>query len=202
METRKGMSAATAFFLGMWITGSVAIAGGTVFLLCVLNVVDGKIGDIVHLGRDAIGNASNVVKALQPLLGDVFNDQRNLGYAKQIEVKIHSPSTSRNCGRPSLTISNTGTEVISRLTVRVTAIDDSGSTRYEWTEMAATPIAINNQFRGPILPGDGIRRLVFSEGPCVRGEELASLSLKAEIAEIFVWSGSASTASGNSTRMD
>lgn len=202
METRKGMSAATAFFLGMWTTGSVAIAGGTVVLLCALNVVDGKIGDFVRLGRDAVGNVPNVVNALQPLLGDAFNDQRNLAYAKQIEVQVHSPSAIRNCGRPSLTIRNVGPDVISRLTVRLSAVDESGSTRYEWTEMAATPIAINNHLRGPILPGDGVRRLVFSDGPCVRGEELSSLSLKTEIAEVFVWNGTVSTASCKSNRMD
>lgn len=202
METRRGMSPWSAFFMGMWLTGSVAIAAGTVVVLCGMNVVDSKLSDVLMLGSDVVGNVPKLMEAVKPALGDAFNDVRSPEYGSKVEVTVHSPSQDKYCGRPALTVRNTGNEVVSRLTVRVSAVDESGATRYEWTEMAATPVALCNELRGPLMPGNQIRRMVFSDGPCIRGDELAGLSLKHEIAEIFVWTGSARSPSVTSLTAD
>ncbi len=202
METRRNISPWSTFFLGMWVTGSVAIAAGTIVVLSGMSFIDGKIASVFDLGRDVAGNVPEILETLKPVLGDAFQDERSPEYRASLEVSAKFPvDGSGRHARPSLTIRNTGEQIVSRLVVRIAALDAFGATRHVWTEVVATPLALCNELPGPLLPGnDHPRYALASDGPWIRQEEWKSLTLAVEVADLYVWKGDASTVATASLR--
>ncbi len=55
--------------------------------------------------------------------------------------------------RAVATITNGGQELVSWLSIRVVVSDDVGNVIYEDVEMIATPVALDDDFPGPLVPG-------------------------------------------------
>ena len=84
-----------------------------------------------------------------------------------------------------LTIINKGDEIVSLLAVRVVALNSQGVPVREWTEVVATPLAIEGEWRGPLMPGNQ-RHAILSGylGRGVDGEEKYTAAI--EIADVRV----------------
>jgi len=73
--------------------------------------------------------------------------------------------------------------------VRVAALDVDGVARREWTEVVATPLAIDDDWRGPLLPGSK-RHVVLSSWRGVSAASATAIRGDVEISDVRVWRGS------------
>ena len=188
MSTNR-VSPLTALVIGIFGTGAVAIACGTAVLLYGMRIVDGKASSVISLAENAIGGLPELLENLPPTIADVFNDRRAPEYAAQLAVEGSLMADERGNVRPALRITNRGDQVVSLLAVRVAALDGKNRPVGEWTEMAATPFAIDDDWRGPLMPGTE-RYLVGSSW--WRGRpigDVAELRTAIEISEVRVWRG-------------
>lgn len=87
---------------------------------------------------------------------------------------------------PALTITNNGTEVISLLAVHVVAFDGEGRLRYEWTEVVATPIAIEDELRGLLMPGQ-TRHALVDHWHHLTDDSVGELTAEVDVSEIRLW---------------
>ncbi len=189
MTTNNRMSPLTAFFLGVFGIGAVGIASGTSVVLYTLSVVDGELDTAVALVSQVVGEVSEVLGDLPGGLGDLAEFKRSPSYAQQVDVYAQIVEVAgRDRARPILTISNRGDEVISGLAVRVTAIDERGVPIADWTEVVATPIAIDDDaWRGPMMPG-AKRHVALSSYRGLSGMA-ESVTTHVEISDVWVWQG-------------
>ncbi len=189
MNTYNRMSPLTAFFLGLFGVGAVGIAAGTSVVLYTLRVVDGELDTAVGLAGRIVGEVSEVLEDLPGGFGDLASFKRSPTYVQQVEVSAQIVSVAgRDRVRPVLTVINKGNEVISGLAVRVTALDGRGVPMVDWTEVVATPIAVDDDaWRGPMMPG-ATRHVALSS---YRGlfEMVQGLTTHVEISDVWVWSG-------------
>ena len=73
------------------------------------------------------------------------------------------------------------------MAVRVAALNEDQTPIREWTEVVATPLAIDDDWRGPIMPGE-TRYIVLSSG--WRGlslEDAGKIRGVVEISEMRIW---------------
>ena len=94
--------------------------------------------------------------------------------------------------RPVVSIANQGDKLVTLLCLRAAALDQDGTPRHEWTEVVATPLAIDNSWRGPLMPG-ATRHVVMCDWRGIRPEAGSGLRAVCEISELRVWSGQAET---------
>lgn len=78
------------------------------------------------------------------------------------------------------------------LAVRVAALDARRTPVREWTEVVATPIAIDHEWRGPLMPG-ATRHVVLSSWRNFPADKADALLVAPEISEIRVWEPKART---------
>ncbi len=189
MTTNNRMSPLTALFLGMFGVGAVGIASGTSVVLYTLSVVDGELDTAVALAGQVVGEVSEILGDLPGGLGDLAEFKRSPRYAQQIDVSAQIVAvTGQDRVRPILTITNHGEKVISGLAIRVTAMDTRGVPILDWTEVVATPIAIDDDaWRGPMMPG-AKRYIALSSYRGLSGI-VEGLTTHVEIADVWVWHG-------------
>lgn len=118
----------------------------------------------------------------------LLNDRRAPEYIENIEVDVAFRRDDRIGGlRPVMTIVNRGSEVVSLLAIRVAAMDADRIPLQEWTEIVATPLAIEGEWRGPLMPG-ATRNVVLSR--CLRSidpADASSVTGAVEIADVRLW---------------
>ena len=78
---------------------------------------------------------------------------------------------------------NEGDQVVSLMSIRLQIEDDENLPLEEQTVYAATPLAFEHDWRGPLLPGS-TRRF---RGSWIRSDSWADLALSWEISELRVW---------------
>jgi hypothetical protein len=189
MGNENRISPLTALIVGIFGTGAIGIACGTAVVMYGMRIVDGKASSVLSFADRTIGDLPELLANLPPTLADLLNDRRAPEYASQIEVKTDLVVDDRGHVRPALRISNKGDEVVSLLAVRVAALDQRSRPVGEWTEVVATPIAIDDEWRGPLMPGTD-RYLVgsYSWGG-LRVDDVAALTTAYEVSEVRVWRG-------------
>ncbi len=186
MDGYRRMSPLTALFLGLWIVGGIGIAGGTAITLYALRIIDGKVSDVFALAENTIGGLPELLETLPAAVRDVLGDRRAPEYADQIQVRVNFVEDRRRGGlRPALTITNTGNQVVSLLAVRVAALE-RGIPIGEWTEIAATPFAIGDEWRGLLMPGK-TRYIVASSWRTIPADKAGDVLGVFEISELRVW---------------
>ena len=99
-----------------------------------------------------------------------------------------APSKRTGKFYPVLTIINRGDEVVSLLAVRIAALDGNGVAMCEWTEIVATPLAIDDDWRGPLLPGSK-RHVVVSPWRGVTADNASAIRGAVEISDVRLWKG-------------
>lgn len=190
MQANNGrMSPFTAFFLGLFGVAAVGIIAGTAITLSAVHTIDKQATGIVGFVANSIDGLPELIESLPPALGDILEDRRAPEYAAEIAIDVNLIVDDRGRLRPVMTIENRGGEMITMLAVRVAALNADNMPVGEWTEVVATPIAIDHDWRGPILPGK-VRHVVGSRA--YRGasiDKLSELTVATEISDIRVWTG-------------
>ena len=187
MHPRQRMSALTALFLGATAVLVAVITSASIIAIYAMNVGDRWGGDVIDLVNGAVTNLPETIKSLPPVVGDMLDDRRTPEYAEQLAVQVRLVPDERGRGvQPVVSIENRGTKTVTLLALRVVAMDDAGNPVTAWNEYAATPVAIDHDWRGPILPSS-TRRLSLCGRHGVHGDVTAEW----EITDIRVWSESA-----------
>jgi len=184
---RSRMSPVTAFFLGMFFVGGLTIASATTVVLYSMRITDQKSASLLHFADHTLEGLPELLQSLPPALSDMLNDHRAPQYAGKLDVQVRFINDENSGLRPVLTVKNTGDEVVSMLALRVAAIDANGTPHRDWTEVVATPLSIDNDWRGPLMPGE--TRYVVLHGSRPLGREAESLVAVAEIGDVRIWNG-------------
>ena len=187
MNTHTRMSPLTALFLGIFGVGGVGIAAGAIVVLYSLRILDNKASALIGFAEHTVESLPELIDALPPAIGDVLNDRRAPDYAANLDVSVRFVANEQSEGvRPVVTVINKGKEVVSMLAVRVAALDARKVPVREWTEVVATPIAADDDWRGPLMPG-ATRHVVLSSWRSFPADKIEILSAAPEISELRVW---------------
>ena len=189
----KKMGFFPALFLGLFgtIIASVVCAAGLGFYG--LNIVDNKAGDVLALGQGLIRGLPEFQEALPPALADLLDDKRDPQYRRNIDVEARIvPDRNRDDrGRAVITVTNNGDETVSLMSLRVVLEDDRQVPIREMVTYAATPVTIDDQWRGPLLPGSTRKFSVCTW----RGS--GELDVSAEVTDLRVWNRDADVGSSD-----
>lgn len=192
MVQHNRMSPLTALFIGIFGVGAVGIASGTAIVLYGMRIIDRSAFEVLGITENTLGSTleslPQMLDSLPEAVGELLNDRRVPQYRSQVEVTAEFMLDERgNERRPVLTVRNTGEEVISLLAVRVVARNLKGLPRAEWTEVVATPLAVPDEWRGPLFPGETRYALLsrwHCHGSLDPSEEYAAA---VEIADLRLW---------------
>jgi hypothetical protein len=162
------------------------IVSATGICLYGLRVVDKKSDSLVGLVEQAAIHLPEFRKALPPVLADALDDVRRPDYLEQLDVTVRKIEGDRRSDRrwAVVEIENLGDEIVSLLSMRIIGLDDNGDPVAECHAWAATPLQIEDDWRGPLLPGATRRFSVRSH----HGHR--SVELTHEITDIRVWNPS------------
>ncbi len=149
-----------------------------------LRIVDRKTDSAFGLIHEAVRQLPELQKSLPPALADAINDERRPDYIEQLDVNVRIMKTdSRGLGQAVVEVVNKGDEVVSLLSLRVLGMNEDGDPIVEENSWAATPLQMDRDWRGPIMPNETRR---FPVRFYCR-EKLDSA--KYEITEVRVWRG-------------
>jgi hypothetical protein len=175
-------------FLGLFGVTAVGITAGSLIVLYGMHVVDGKASSIIGFAKNTIEGLPDLVDSLPVVVADALSDRRAPDYASNIKIDVNLIEGKRaGTVRPVLTISNNGDQVVSMLAVRVAALSAANVPIRDWTQVVATPVAIDDDWRGPLFP-HATRHVAFSRwGDTWSHEDLGSMTATTEISELRVW---------------
>ena len=156
-----------------------------------MNIVDRKTDTLTGFVQEAVRSLPEMVDSLPPAVADVLDDQRLPGYAETIDVSVRLvPVGRRDWVRPVIEVHNRGGEMVSLLSMRVVVFDEDGDPVGEMNEWGATPIAADDEWRGPLMPG--AKRHILSRYLHLNdGRSSEELRADVEITDIRVWKGEA-----------
>lgn len=187
MMGQNRMSPMTAMFIGLFGVGAVGIASGATIVLYGMRIIDSKANALVGFAEHTVAGLPELIESLPPSLADILSDRRAPEYASNVEMKLNFVPSERKGGlQPVMSITNKGNEVISMLAVRVAALDGRLVPIQEWTQVVATPIAVDDDWRGPLFPG-ATRHVVMSSWRTVKADQGSDLTGAVEISELRVW---------------
>ena len=160
----------------------------TAVLLYTVHLAGEKSERLVMLAENAVKGLPDLAKSLPPVLSDMLDDHRQPDYAGKLDISAKvSPYPGRHgLTRTAIEITNNGQEVVSLLSLRIILFDEKGQLVSESQEWAATPLATDGEWRGPIMPGS--HRYFLA--PCMYGDDSTEgLHAQIEITELRVWNG-------------
>ena len=171
------------------------LVSGTVVVLYTVDLASEKTDQVVAIVQGAISGLPDFQESLPPAVGDLLNDRREPGYRKDLTVTASLVSAPDRHGmvRTAIEIVNNGDEVVSLMSLRINLFNEKGqliSTAQEW---AATPLSIDNDWRGPILP-DSRRYFVCRRSIALSSSPFDQIKTEVEINELRVWNGESTPA--------
>ncbi|MCK4658196.1 MAG: hypothetical protein KAV82_01625 [Phycisphaerae bacterium] len=183
MDAPKRMSVFTAIVLGISAILIVCIVSSSLIVLYGMRIVDRKVDRLVGTASVLIEQLPALKAALPPALADATRDERRPDYVNnlKIEVDMHSDPNRSRITETSISVTNEGDEVVSMLALRVVVLDHDGRPMSARTEYVATPLAIDKEWRGPLLPGSKRHATTTHYGSYPAG------SVEYEVTEIRVW---------------
>ena len=183
MNGPKRMSVFTAIALGLSAVAITCIVSGSVIILYGMRIVDKKSDTLVGAARVLVEELPALRAALPPALADAVNDERRPDYRDclKIEVGVKSDPTRPDRAETSISVGNEGDQVISMLALRVVVLDENSRPMSATTEYVATPLAIDNDWRGPLMPGS--KRRFGRTVHCARPVG----SVEYEVTELRLW---------------
>jgi len=151
--------------------------------LYALRIVHCRAADLASLAGETIKALPEYGKVLPPVLVDAFHDVRAPDYLQRLEISVHPAAARRECrGNAAVVeVRNSGESVVSLLALRVLAQDAQGELVGETAPYAATPLQLDDEWRGPILPGQ-TRRFAVRFPSAAPADSYAY-----EITEVRVW---------------
>lgn len=176
--------------LAMGLCGIVItlLISGTVVALYAAHLAGEKSDQVLSLAKGAIHGLPEFTKSLPPALSDMLNDRRDPRYVHELSVSAQAISEPDEHGRirTEIEVVNNGDAVVSLLSLRITLLDEKERLMCESQEWAATPVAADGGWRGPILPGSK-RRFVSYAGCPWAARHAETLGAQVEITELRVW---------------
>jgi hypothetical protein len=168
----------------------------TAVLLYTVHLAGEKSERLVTLAEGAIRGLPEFTKSLPPVLSDMLDDHRQPDYAGRlvISAKVLPRPGHHSFARMAIEITNNGQEVVSLLSLRIILLNENGQLLCESQEWAATPVATDGEWRGPIMPGS--RRYFVAQRMC-DNDSAEALHAEIEITELRVWNGPAKTAAAD-----
>lgn len=191
-------------FLSSLALGISAIAI-TITISCTVVVIYGMhfVGDqsekLVSSVASAIRGLPELQDSLPPVLADILDDRRQPDYRDQIEITARINPLADHGGRMRTVVEvvNNGNEIISLLSLRIVVLGAHDEVLAESNEWAATPIAADNDWRGPLMPGSH-RHFVSCPRRAFHTSSLNNLRTEVEITDIRIWNGQDETLVGDS----
>jgi len=142
---------------------------------------------LVSLVGTAVKELPDLQKALPPALADVLDDRREPGYAAELDISAVTALTpdQHRTVHTRIEVVNKGSEIVSLLCMRIVVFGPNGEILSESNEWAATPIAADHEWRGPLMPGShryftSYRRPL----PVFLGDNLRT---EVEITDLRIW---------------
>jgi hypothetical protein len=169
-----------ALTYGVFGTVIALIVCGGVITFSVIELVDRQIDNVMAMSTEVVKVLPDWQKALPPALADAINDRRDLGYRDQLDISARV--AGERWASAVVTVKNNGDRPVTLLSLRVVVEDEDGVPVREFTTYAATPIAIEDEWRGPLLPGSTRR---FTAGTL--RDSIGEWKATVEITELRVW---------------
>lgn len=182
-------------FLSVLVVGATAIIVTTVISASFIGVYSLKIFDrkadgFAGFAKETLASLPEVRAALPPVLSDAIEDERRPDYLEQLDVsvrlvggKVSGNTCHRGKGRAVVEVTNRGDAVVSLLSMRLVGFDSEGDAIFERNTWAATPLQIEEDWRGPLLPHETRRFPVIYRGPD------SVTKMTPEITDIRIWKG-------------
>ncbi len=159
-----------------------ALAGGFGVVAYGMRIIDGKTDSLSGMVTELVRSLPEFRQALPPALADALQDVRRPDYLAHIDTSARVIEKSpRGYSRAVVEITNNGDEVVSLLGIRVVGINSDGDPVVEDATLGATPLQIDDEWRGPLMPG-ATRRIPI----CFWGRE-GIAEVHSEITDIRVW---------------
>lgn len=187
---KKPIGFFAALALGLSAVLVTTIFSATGIAMYGLRVVDRKTGSLLEMVQETARAMPEIRAALPPALADAIEDVRAPEYreALRVDTELSKDSDAGGYQRATIEIENTGDKTISLLSMRLVGLDDHGRPAQERQVWAATPMQIDRDWRGPLLPHE-TRRLVI-RGFC----DKSVARVIPEITEVRVWQGATNLA--------
>jgi hypothetical protein len=181
---RHGFLAATAYGLFGTLTALIICSAGVG--VYALHVLDAKTDRLLNAGAGLITSLPQLRESMPPVVADMINDRRSPAYREHVELACRMVAPSEAHGRDMVVIevTNNGAETITLMGVRVVLVDAAGVPVRAMSTYAATPAMIDDDWRGPLLPGS-TRQCSFN-----LYSSWVPLRPVAEITDLRVWSES------------
>lgn len=169
------------------------IVSCTVVIIYGMNFAGDKSEEVVSLVEEAIRGLPDLQKSLPPALADMLDDHRQPDYGTQLDIQATTTLLPDNKGtvKTTIEIANNGSEVVSLLSLRVVVLTSRNEVIAESNEWGATPIAADDDWRGPLMPGSRRYFVTSQRGlPVFSADELKPV---VEITDIRVWNNATGT---------
>ncbi|MFQ5413286.1 MAG: hypothetical protein ACE5E6_02390 [Phycisphaerae bacterium] len=187
MMMQRRMSPWTALMLGLSAVGVIGIVCTAGVLLYVMRVADRQASSVLGVVGHAVDGLPELIGSLPPAVADALRDRRAPAYARSLSVVTDYVLAGERRGViPVATIENKGDELVTMLGLRVVALDARGRPIREWTQVVATPVTIDDDWRGPLAPG-ATRRVLLSRYGRWALDRDAIASTEYEITDVRVW---------------
>lgn len=169
------------------------IVSCTVVIIYGMNFAGDKSEEVIALVEQAIKGLPKLKESLPPALADILDDRRQPDYRTQIEISANTTLLPNQEGMVNTTIeiANKGSEVVSLLSLRVVVLTSRNEIITESNEWAATPIAANDDWRGPLMPGS--RRYFVTSHSGLPVFSADDLRTEVEITDIRIWNSEKGT---------
>ena len=187
LNSPQRMSPLPAFFFGMFPVATIAVASVTTVALYGLSIIKNNAEVITNIVEDTVKDLPDLIERA-PALVDAIGGRRVPGYAENVDVQLNFVMDKRSSGlRPVLAITNNGGEVITMLAVRVAALSKENIPLAEWTEVVATPLSIDDHWRGPLYPGNTRYVRLSGRWRSIPAEMAEGITGAVEIADLRLW---------------
>ena len=169
------------------------IVSCTVVIIYGMNFAGEKSEELVSIAEEAIRGLPKLQESLPPVLADVLNDRRQPDYSAQLTITPNTIFLPNDNGTVKTTIEivNNGKEVVSLLSLRVVVLTSRNEIIAESNEWAATPIAADHDWRGPLMPGS--RRFFATSRRGLAASSADELKTQVEITDIRIWNSEKGT---------
>lgn len=169
------------------------IVSCTVVIIYGMNFAGDKSEEVVALVEQAIRGLPKLQESLPPFLADMLDDRRQPDYATQLDITASTTLLPADQGTVKTTIEviNNGKEIVSLLSLRVVVLTSQNEIITESNEWAATPVAADHDWRGPLMPGS--KRYFVTSHKALPVFSADELKTEVEITDIRIWNSEKGT---------
>ena len=182
---QKRMSFLSVMALGASSVVIVITLSLTGIIICGMRLIDKKTDNLAELLGETVKSLPALRESLPPALTDVFNDERRPDYLQNLVIstkRIEDEAGQRwPQHRVAVQVQNNGDASVTLLSMRVIGLDANGEPVQEWHTWAATPLQLDHDWRGPLLPHE-TRRFVVR---CGSSDAVATVTH--EVSDIRLW---------------